>query len=1353
MQGGSFGSKKAQIIPEESMFKELSSETATEIVGSLNSIKDGTNSAYESMDEYLTYLSKNGKGYITDYVKTNQNQVYITEDVIQASKNARAAQIAQNEAIKQSTISAKAGQIALKGLAMAGNMLVTALVVKGIELAATAISNYVHRVEIANEAMSDAVSANESAKSALESTTKELEEQNKKIADLQSKGTLTYVEQEELDKLKETTKQLQLQEDIENRKAEKTAKDQADKTIEAYQKQYGKNKISASDVQENLDYSKTNGRQPVSYGENDIVGNIVSLIYYTEQLNNAQERYNNALKNGEDVKYYSDDLQLCIDTVTDYKDTLDETVTDLLEKQQNLQDGYDSALAKKENGETLTTSEKDVISTYEEILNIIKLIYTYTNQPGWNNTQFNNIFDTNGIEKTKDELQEMAKEGSLTEEELKKYPKLYQAIKDADFLGDDINNVKEFINQVKAGTDAVNELKNQTSIEPQLSFTEAISQVQSLSEGFDQLKSIYEDVSNGSTFDYSSIIGNEDFTNTFSQYTDAYNDFIQTVANSPSDISACQSAFNNLAREYLNNSDALKNVTDETKASTVTMLEQMGVANAEEIVTQALTNQHANLAATKALEANSSSDLSNVTAEEITNMLNEGVITEDVSQRIAALALNKQYANQNTIYTAADCENIIRLAQVAGAGTEALSRLQRIKQQLDDNPIMADSMRNDINNRINDIISNVKSSASVSIDVPQVTYTPPVSSSSGSSGGSGSSAKDTTDHLKEAFEAEYNLLKHNLEMEYITEKDYYNGVQALNNKYYAGKVDYIDEYRKYEEEVYKGLKSVHKSNFDDEYNLLKHNLEMGKITELEYYTQLKSLNKEYFSDKKKYGDEYRQYQEEVYKGMQEYYKNYCDTQMSYYETALKSNEISVKKYAKTVSSLLKKMWKSGKISAEDYYDYVDDMLNNQKDIYDGALSAITGRIDDEISMLEYQKDQIQNQVNLLNEKNDALDLQKRKEEAIYNLEKAQAQKSKRIYIEGQGWVYKADQQAISDAQKEYNDIKTEEEIDKLQKQLDKIDKNIDHLNELKDQWSEITSIYEEQRNKLYAAQVLGANWEQKIFNSRLDALSKFRTAYLNIQHSITDNEEQQAEKNKQEADKEKAKSDAQKAREKEEKEKQSIKDYITKKADASNKAKSYYNNDPLNQYIYGKTGGKVLSMSEKKTLAGKLGLSDLAKKKKNLTKNDSKKILDALKKKDVFSKTSTMSKFAKGGVITRNIESASLVNELGGENAIVQAKEGERILTPAQNDLWERWTDAMPDLMETLNRIQPTFSMPVPDYSKQVNNIKKSMQDVNVTQNITITLPNITNEGGYDNFTRFLDGLYADSIQYSNRKN
>ena len=158
MQGGTFGSSKKQLIPENELTKIISNDEAKSIVDTLNSINDKTNETWDSTDSYLTFLKGKGKGYVTDYVKTNQNQVYITEDVIQASKDARAAQIAQNEAVKEGTLSFKAGQVALKGLALAGNMLLMWGVSEVISLVVTKISDYAHELDNARDAAEDAKS-------------------------------------------------------------------------------------------------------------------------------------------------------------------------------------------------------------------------------------------------------------------------------------------------------------------------------------------------------------------------------------------------------------------------------------------------------------------------------------------------------------------------------------------------------------------------------------------------------------------------------------------------------------------------------------------------------------------------------------------------------------------------------------------------------------------------------------------------------------------------------------------------------------------------------------------------------------------------------------------------------------------------------------------------------------------------------------------------------------------------------------------------------------------------------------------------------------------------------------------
>lgn len=349
---------------------------------------------------------------------------------------------------------------------------------------------------------------------------------------------------------------------------------------------------------------------------------------------------------------------------------------------------------------------------------------------------------------------------------------------------------------------------------------------------------------------------------------------------------------------------------------------------------------------------------------------------------------------------------------------------------------------------------------------------------------SGSSSKSSKDELKEAFETEYNLLKHNLEMETITEKEYYDGVQALNEKYFAGKKEYLDEYRKYEEEVYKGLKS--------------------------------------------------------------YYKSYCDDMMNYYDKKLDASKMSYKEYCDSVSKMLADMHNSGKISDKDWYDYTKTMLEKQKDAYDRALSAITRRLqkeidawqakidalndqndilndqkdnydkilsavsnvyDKEIDRLNEQKDLLQDQIDALNDKNDALDLQYRKEQALYALQKAQQQRTRKLYVEGKGYIYDTDNEAIRDAQKDLDDITNEELINSLQKEQDKIQESIDILEKYKEKWNEIPDAWDKAVSEQLAIELWGQEYEKLILMNRTSDIENFKTKYLKIQSQINDNEQ------------------------------------------------------------------------------------------------------------------------------------------------------------------------------------------------------------------------------------------------------
>lgn len=105
-----------------------------------------------------------------------------------------------------------------------------------------------------------------------------------------------------------------------------------------------------------------------------------------------------------------------------------------------------------------------------------------------------------------------------------------------------------------------------------------------------------------------------------------------------------------------------------------------------------------------------------------------------------------------------------------------------------------------------------------------------ISTKSTSKSGSkkGSSSKSTKDTWKEQFEKEYAALKHQLNMNEITEKEYTDRLEVMYKKYFSDKSKYLDEYNKYEEEVYKNRKKLMEDEIDELEKVLKKQRELAE---------------------------------------------------------------------------------------------------------------------------------------------------------------------------------------------------------------------------------------------------------------------------------------------------------------------------------------------------------------------------------------------------------------------------------------------------------------------------------------------------------------------------------------------
>ena len=881
----------------------------------------------------------------------------------------------------------------------------------------------------------------ETSQSEVESLTTEIKTCTDRLSELKklaNNGTISIIEQEEYERLQKTNDELERNLKIEQEKASLNAIEgakTADQTIgKEFQSNYLKETVYDGSGVSYEDRAYVNPQEELE----------ASISEYN-RLKDEIESLNKSFDNG-DIKQdeYTKKLNELTNAQTKARTRASEMSDILVECEQ----AYTNL---NNTGSTFTTSQT---KNYESVKNVNQEYSDFLDTINGVNDSFENLDVTEKKQAAKNKYASGDKDisewiDSLNEDQLNivASSKFAQALEERkQLIIDEQSDMMDHAtlsakNYADVLTDVLQVQANLSDETPILSFTQAISQVQELSKGFDQLDKIYADVLNKEDFDWSSILNNTSFTEAFGktenvteEYKAAYDDFIKTISNSPDDINKCQDAFNNLATEYVNDSGALKNLTEENKQATITMLEQMGVANAEEVVTATLAHNKQELTLQNILLANSTMDLSTVTADEIQRLLDEGVITQEVAKQLAAYAAEKQYTNNKVINTVSDCNNLIALMKTAEGTTEAVAKLEKLKARLyNDNgtaKVISNEERKNVERAINNIAAEFNAKVSETIKIPQMTYN------------GGSSTQKVRDDLSKAAESVADSAKK-------TAEDLYNDLK-----------EQIDAYMDYMEK----------------------SLDAGKI---DYNTYCNSV---------------RNYLDDLYHSG----KLKAEDYFSYIEKMLNKQKAI---FDKVISAVVDRIEKEVDAIQEqiDAIEKQNDALNEQKDNYDKILSVVSDVYDKQIEELNNQKQALQDQIDALNDTNDALDLQYRKEQALYALENAQRARNKKIYIEGKGYVYTQDYEDIKSKQKDLSDIKNEEIIDKLKKEQDAIDDSIEILNKYKELWADISKAYEEETNKQLAIAILGKNYEKVILQNRMSDITNFKNKYVAVQKQIDDN--------------------------------------------------------------------------------------------------------------------------------------------------------------------------------------------------------------------------------------------------------
>ncbi len=877
--------------------------------------------------------------------------------------------------------------------------------------------------------------------SEIQSNIEELDSELKTVGDrideLNAKDNPSFVEKEELQDLKALNKELERRNKTLAEQEAVKKQEVADSVKKEYDKEYGNSdyqpiQISQKDLEEQAEieskrsrYQELSEKYKLDDAEYEEMLELQKEIYewetktslsfseHIQDIINSYNDLNQQQKNGEDLS--EDDLK----QLEEWRNELVNTAVDL----DDYVDRYGVDDETSQSWHNLSVAISDCLYPADALTE-----------------KFNEVF--NGLSHdVQNELTALAKAGTLSVDDLSE--EIIEKFKEAGFTADEV------IEQIKSGVENLSDTK------PSLPFATILSQIQSLSEGLDQLDKIYTDIYNKEDFDWSSILGSESFQKAFGKMGDSYDNFIKTVSNAPDDLEACQSAFDDLVTSYLysakdaDGNSIMGNLTEETKEATVAMLEQMGAANALEVVEAQLAQNTGYLTsakkeqseicrllsqnaksenATKLLTILSSIDLKNATYEEIQSLIDEAGQLGITSDALTTFKLSKMDLNSTPISTGEDIDNLLSMADAAGIATKSVGKLAALKTAYD------------------------KAVADMEKGVTGAHYR-----------ASGIAAE----MQKAAEDAQKDILNFRPTVQYSSGSGYRSAVSSIQN-----------DAEKTAEETAEEIEDTAKDQIDSYLNYMKSSLEAGRT---DYRT-----------------------------------------------------------YARDVSAFLRNMFDEGKISAQEYHDYVGQMLETQKSILDKASSAVTSRLDREIDSLRDKMDEIEENYNsqmeyldtvieyhekqkeILQDENDELDRQKALEEALYNLQRAQNQKTIALYTAVKGKIYIADASAVRDAEDSARKAKLDMELARIDEAIEKVEKQqealkeamdtekeqlqavIDRLEEYKKQWSSVASEYEDIQNDMLARQVLGADYESKILDGRLDVLNDFKNEYLSIQKAITD---------------------------------------------------------------------------------------------------------------------------------------------------------------------------------------------------------------------------------------------------------
>lgn len=296
-------------------------------------------------------------------------------------------------------------------------------------------------------------------------------------------------------------------------------------------------------------------------------------------------------------------------------------------------------------------------------------------------------------------------------------------------------------------------------------------------------------------------------------------------------------------------------------------------------------------------------------------------------------------------------------------------------------------------------------------------------------------------------------------------------------------------------------KDKYVEEFEKQYEKLGELRDNDKIDEYEYCQYLRALYEKFFKDKEKYAEQYEKYEHEYLSDMKDLYDNVFS-----YLSGQIDKQISKLNDQKSAATENLKSQKESAVNA----------LKAEKEAAVAAIEAQIDAIKEQQKQIQKKIDAYQDEIDAINDANEARERELTLQKALYDLDKLQNQRTNLVYSESQGMHYEADLSGIRDARESVQDAKDDiaianlqKKIDLLEKEKDALDEQIDALEEQKqaieDYYDDLISQTEEYWDNLIAEsekyydnlvkQLQGqkdliSEWQDALENAKFNAIIK-----------------------------------------------------------------------------------------------------------------------------------------------------------------------------------------------------------------------------------------------------------------------